>query len=78
MQKYENLFVPSFLNDCPDDCGILEYSGTLSPFPKDATVGMAYIPFQQTIDPYEPEVALKNGTLFEQLDKPFKGRVVRK
>ena len=39
---------------------------------------MAYVPFQQNIDPYEPETALSNGTLFEQLDKPFKGRMVKR
>lgn len=78
MQKYEDLFMPSFLVDCNDDCGTLQYTGTLPPFPKDATVTMAYVPFQQNIDPYEPETALSNGTLFEQLDKPFKGRMVKR
>lgn len=78
MQKYEDFFMPSFLANCDNDCGTLQYTGTLTPFPKDATVAMAYVPFQQNIDPYEPEVALNNGTLFEQLDKPFKGRMVKR
>ncbi len=39
--------------------------------PCDPVVAMAYVPWQQWKDVYEPEVALKNGTLFPELNKPF-------
>ncbi len=35
---------------------------------------MAYVPMQSLGDKYTEEVALKNGTLFPELDKPFLGR----
>lgn len=44
-------------------------------FPHDATVAMAYIPWQQLQEVYEPELALSRGILFPELDKPFKGGV---
>ncbi len=34
---------------------------------------MAYVPWQHWGDIYEPCKALKRGTLFAILDKPFKG-----
>ncbi len=42
-----------------------------SMFPCDPVVAMAYVPWQQFKDVYEPEVALCRGTLFAELDKPF-------
>ena len=42
-----------------------------SMFPKDPVIGMAYVPWQQLNDVYEPEVALQQGTLFPELYKPF-------
>ncbi len=42
-----------------------------SMFPRDPVVAMAYVPWQQFKDVYEPEVALHQGTLFAELDKPF-------
>ena len=42
--------------------------------PDDPVVAMAYVPFQQWGDVYEPERALDAGTLFPDLDKPFYGR----
>lgn len=36
-------------------------------------VGMAYIPWQHWGDLYEPCKALKSGTLFPILNKPFIG-----
>lgn len=35
---------------------------------------MAYIPMQTLNEKYNQETALKNGTLFPELDKPFLGR----
>ena len=37
-------------------------------------VAMAYVPVQEWGDIYSEEVALSNGTLFPDLDKPFLGR----
>ncbi len=40
-------------------------------FPNDPVVAMAYIPWQQLEEVYEPEVALQKGTIFPELYKPF-------
>lgn len=34
---------------------------------------MAYVPWQKWQNLYNRQAALKNGTLFEELNKPFKG-----
>ena len=50
-------------------------SHVLPPLPADATVTMAYIPFQQQPVTYEEEKhALFEGTLFPELNKPFTGK----
>lgn len=36
-------------------------------------IGMAYVPWQKWRDLYEPDKALKRGTIFAELDKPFLG-----
>lgn len=65
MDKYEDLFNPSFLNK----------KGILKPLPSDAAVTMAYIPFQQEPVLYDTEEeALMQGTVFPELDKPFTGK----
>lgn len=46
-------------------------------FPSDATVAMAYVPWQTLQEVYEPEVAFSRATLFPELDKPFTGGVCR-
>lgn len=61
----EELFMPSFLKP------------KRPPIPKDATVTMAYIPLQETIEVYESEEGLKAGTIFPQLNKEFKGKFVK-
>ncbi len=38
---------------------------------------MVYAPMQPFSTKYEPEKSLMNGTLFEDLDKPFEGRILR-
>ena len=40
----------------------------------DAPLAMAYVPWQQWRDLYEPCKALERGTLFMELDKPFLGK----
>ncbi len=44
-------------------------------FPGDATIAMAYVPWQELREVYEPEVAFERATLFPELDKPFRGGV---
>ena len=39
---------------------------------------MAYVPWQHFSETYEPAKALKQGTIFPELDKPFYGRRARK
>ena len=41
---------------------------------KDMTVAMAYVPWQNFGEVYEPDKALRIGTVFPELNKPFKGR----
>ena len=48
-----------------------------SPFPSKTPLAMSYIYFQQWGDTFSPDVALQNGTLFPDLDKPFERGAVR-
>ena len=41
---------------------------------KNLPLTMAYVPFQRCIDSYAEDEALKRGTLYPELDKPFYGR----
>ena len=50
-----------------------ENKKTIPPIPKDATVAMAYVPWQQFTKTYDPNRALRAGTIFPELDKPFTG-----
>lgn len=43
---------------------------------KDLPLTMAYVPFQCIEGVYEQDEALKAGTLFPNLDKPFLGRKI--
>ena len=52
-------------------------SGFTSALPEDPVVAMAYVPFQTDTTTYDEMKALKIGTLFPVLDKPFKGRGMR-
>lgn len=38
------------------------------------SLAMAYVPFQEFRDLYEPDEALSAGTLFRELEKPFYGQ----
>lgn len=44
-----------------------------NPIPENAVYAMAYVPFQTDIECYDCICALKNGTLFPSLNKPFTG-----
>lgn len=48
-------------------------AGATSRFPANMPLGMAYVPFQQWGEVYSDEDAFCRGTLFPQLDFPFKG-----
>ncbi len=52
-------------------------SGYTSALPENPVVAMAYVPFQTDIKTYDDFQALKAGTLFPVLDKPFVGRGMR-
>ena len=68
MDKYVDMFNPTFLKNA---------SNVLPPLPDDASVTMAYVPFQQQPVIYEEESkALSEGTLFPELNKPFTGKGV--
>ncbi len=41
-------------------------------------IAMAYVPMQRFQELYSPETALRVGTLFKELDKPFLGSEVRR
>ncbi len=72
MEKYEDLFQPTFLKNKCEKCE------ERPAIPYDATVTMAYIPLQHIDSVYDAEKALDEGTLFPELNKPFKGRMVKK
>ena len=48
-------------------------SAPKSVFPAVTPPGMAYVPYQQWGEVYEPENGLKRGTVFPGLDLPFQG-----
>ena len=45
----------------------------IPPLPSEPVVTMAYVPFQTDATAYEPEKALRRGTAFPVIDKPFYG-----
>ena len=45
----------------------------IRPFPDQTPVGMAYVPYQQWGDLYTADEGFPRGTLFPELDFPFKG-----
>lgn len=44
-----------------------------SALPDNPKLAMSYVPFQTEMNPYDENKALKAGTLFPCLDKPFLG-----
>ena len=53
------------LDGCPDTHDFL---------PSDIPLALAYVQWPNLQDIYEPCKALKRGTLFQELDKPFLGK----
>lgn len=68
MEKYEDLFNPTFLKN----------TARRPALPDDASVTMAYIPLQESLKTYSAEQGLSNGTIFPVLNKEFCGRMVRR
>lgn len=54
-------------NNCQLDCKKMPH------LPSDTVLAMAYVPFQTELVTYTSEEALRNGTLFPELDKKFYG-----
>ena len=54
-------------------CKTCRKNNTMSAFPAETPVGMAYVPYQKWQNIYDAEVALERATIFEDLDKPFLG-----
>jgi len=46
-------------------------NGSMTRFPKNTSLAMAYVPFQQWGETYGDDEALSRGTLFPELDLPF-------
>ena len=59
-----------YRNFNPSDNGAF---ASVTPFPPETPLAMAYVPMQKFADLYEPDKALEAGTLFAALDKPFLG-----
>ena len=53
--------------------GCCPLDSSMSAFPAEAPVGMAYVPYQKWKNVYDPAVALERATVFQELDKPFLG-----
>lgn len=66
-------------NSCssPASCGGSCTGGMGVPVSCTCYLAMATVPWQQFTNSYEPEQALRVGTMFPELDKPFLGRGVR-
>ena len=67
MEKFEDLFNPSFLKETKSRAAI----------PADATVTMAYVPLQESLKTYGDNEGLEKGTIFPVLNKEFCGRMVK-
>lgn len=70
MNNYRNSCVSYRSDESPPD---RECCCTLRTFPKEISVAMAYVPFQQWCDVYTSDKALCQGTIFPVLDLPFMG-----
>lgn len=59
--------------DTSAECTNCRRDSSMSAFPAETPIGMAYVPYQKWKNVYEANVALERGTIFEDLDKPFLG-----
>ena len=65
MENMRNCMQCSRDNNSCDDCS----QGNCNRW----AIGMAYVPWQNMEEVYEPAQALRAGTLFPELEKPFYG-----
>ena len=61
----------------PDNPQTAESSAGMTRFPSKTPLAMAYVPYQQWGDVYDDDKALCQGTLFPELDLPFRGGASR-
>lgn len=57
-------------HDTPEDD---TNDGASSGLPADPALAMAYVPMQTLGETYSEETGWKNGTIFPELNKPFRG-----
>lgn len=64
----------------PNNCGAMPYMAQPEGYQNSVSctcyLAMATVPWQQFTNSYEPDKALRVGTIFPELDKPFLGRGV--
>ena len=70
MNNYKNGYTQYRNSESESPC---ECQCTMSVFPREISVAMAYVPFQQWCDVYSCDKALSQGTIFPVLDLPFMG-----
>lgn len=68
IKQIKKVKVLMFPNDmCPPGVG------GASAFPPETPLAMCYVPVQQIYSVYGPDIALIQGTIFPELDKPWYG-----
>lgn len=77
-ESYEFMRMPcqfrsSAINEEPMPVPYHHEGCNIRPFPEKTPVGMAYVPYQQWNDLYTADEGFIRGTLFPELDYPFKG-----
>ena len=70
VNNYKNGFTQYRSTESENNC---ECQCSMSVFPREISVAMAYVPFQQWCDVYSCDKALCQGTVFPVLDLPFMG-----
>lgn len=68
----ENAMKSSMECECPEIKSTDEYFG-ISALPNCPVTAMAYVPFQTNTTMFDVETGFKNGTVFQDLYKPFLG-----
>ena len=64
--------IENIVNNTPDRSrNAMNKPSLKTNFPAETPLAMAYVPFQQLNEVYDAENALKNGTLFSELNYPF-------
>ena len=56
-----------------DEKSVENTDNSMTSFPEQTPLAMAYVPFQMWEKPYEADVGLSRGTIFPSIDKPFIG-----